>query len=224
MSASRLLTQATGVAAGAKGFASAVESLIPASIWCVGRNYADHAKELGNSVPTTPMIFLKAGSCIVPSGPVRLPSFSEDVHFEVELAIQLGEDLTPARGAVAVDLTARDLQNKCKKQGHPWEIAKSFHESCPLGSFFSLQGVELSKLQLVLTVNGEVRQNGQTADMVFDVPTLVDYVKKHFPVRAGDLLLTGTPKGVGRILPGDHLKATVRNESTVLSEGAWPVQ
>jgi acylpyruvate hydrolase len=89
-------------------------NLLPGSIWCVGRNFADHAKELGNAVPTAPMIFLKAGSCIVPAQtPLRLPSFSGDIHYEVELAVELGADLQPARAAVSLDLTARDVQVRC---------------------------------------------------------------------------------------------------------------
>ena len=114
-------------------------------------------------------------------------------------------------------------QDGCKKSGHPWTLPKSFPNSCPVGSFFSLQGLDLSTLQLQLSVNGEVRQQGTTSDMIFSVPELLEWVKRHFPVRPGDLLLCGTPKGVGRLSVGDAIMANISCGGKVLSQGAWDV-
>lgn len=193
------------------------------NIWCVGRNYADHAKELGNAVPEKPMIFLKAGSCAVESGqPLRFPSWLGTIHHEVEMALIFDEHLEISQAAVALDLTARDLQTQLKKQSYPWTLAKSFPQACPLGSRFAIKNLsELqSRGQIQLFINEELRQNGNFRDMVFPVNQLVDYLRSHLPVMPGDLLMTGTPAGVGPLEPGDLIHA----EIVGLSEGRWKVE
>ncbi|MFP5518748.1 MAG: fumarylacetoacetate hydrolase family protein [Bdellovibrionia bacterium] len=180
------------------------------NIWAIGRNYADHAKELGNSVPSTPMVFLKAGSTAVFSSEIQLPSWAQDVHHEVELALIFNEALEVERACLALDLTERKKQTEAKNAGSPWTLAKSFTSSCPLSAPFEVSHLdELSALALELKINGEVKQAGNTQDMIFKIPTLIDYVKSHFPVCAGDLLLTGTPSGVGPIQRGDFIEAQI---------------
>ncbi|NUN06842.1 MAG: fumarylacetoacetate hydrolase family protein [Bdellovibrio sp.] len=181
------------------------------NIWAVGRNYADHAKELGNSVPTQPMIFLKAGSCAsLAASEIKLPEWSKDVHHEIELALRFDQNLQISDAAVAIDVTERAFQAELKAKGHPWTLAKSFKDSCPLSAFFPVKNLEeLKNLNLVLKVNDEVRQNGNTAQMIFSLQTLVDFVLTHFPVTPGDVLLTGTPAGVGAMKSGDILEAEI---------------
>lgn len=187
-------------------------------IWAVGRNYADHAREMGHTAsPSTsePMIFLKAGSTAVPSGgKIRLPSWSSDVHHECELALRFGDDLTFSHLTLALDLTARDVQAKLKAAGHPWTLAKSFTDSCPLGAPIPLSrltpgGLGIADLVFTLKVNGETRQTGRARDMIFPPETLRRYLLERFPVQSGDWLLTGTPAGVARIAPGDRLEAEI---------------
>lgn len=197
------------------------------NIWAIGRNYADHAKELGNSIPQEPLIFLKSGATILTSGQsLSLPPHSQNVHHEVEMAIQLGEDLQPANVAIALDLTARDLQEELKKKAHPWTLAKSFIHSTPLGTFTSIKNCrDLSKLRLQLLVNGEIRQQGSTSQMIFSTESILEYLKPRVPLCPGDLLLTGTPQGVGAIQKDDELRAQLLDENgKILSEGLWTVQ
>ncbi|KAG2433913.1 hypothetical protein HXX76_008265 [Chlamydomonas incerta] len=202
--------------------------LTPNNVWCIGRNYAEHVRELGNEVQPAgeaPMIFLKAGSSVVPPGNIHLPAWSQDVHHEVELAVELGHDLRPARAAVALDLTARDVQSKLKSKQWPWTLAKSFAGATPLGPAFSLSGVDPTKLWLTLDVNGKRRQTGRTSDMIFSLDTQLNYVRRHFPVVPGDVLLTGTPHGVSRMAAGDEILARVLGPAgEVLSEAVWHVR
>jgi acylpyruvate hydrolase len=181
------------------------------NIWCVGRNYAEHAHELGNSVPTTPLIFLKAGSCaVIAKSEFHLPEWAEDIHHEVELVLQFGPKLLIDRACVGLDLTERKKQGELKAKGQPWTLAKSFKESCPLSSFFPVKNVqELADLSLALRVNGETRQDSLTSQMVFPLEQLIDYVCRHFPVCEGDLLMTGTPSGVGPLKKGDQVEAEI---------------
>ena len=194
-------------------------------IVCVGRNYAAHAKEMGNPVPDAPMLFIKPATALVDlKQPLVLPSFSQDVHHEVELAVLIGTPLRKADAAavappaiagvaVAVDLTARDIQSSLKKKGHPWEISKGFDGACPLSPFVSPSSfADLQDIHLSLTVNGESRQTGNTRNMVFGVADLVAYMSQYFTLLGGDLILTGTPAGVGPVNPGDELVLTLGNK------------
>lgn len=192
------------------------------NIWAVGRNYAEHAKELGNAVPESPMIFLKAGSSLVSDGGrFALPKFSQDIHHECEVAFKFDQLLQFSEMTVALDLTARDVQTKLKTAGHPWTLAKSFKASCPIGAFVKAPAPgEWQNLKFTFKVNGEIRQSGHTADMIHSVETLRKYVIEHFPVVPGDLLLTGTPKGVGLLKHGDRLEAEIAG----FCKGSWNIE
>lgn len=186
------------------------------NIWAVGRNYAEHAKELGNDVPTEPMIFLKAGStATLASSTITMPAWQPKLHHEVELALRFNSQLKIAHACLALDLTDREKQNELKSKGHPWTLAKSFKGSCPLSDFFSVGSLdELKNLDLSLKVNGELRQRGSTSQMIFSLEALIEFVLKHFPVVPGDLLLTGTPAGVGPFKSGDVLEASIAGKAT----------
>jgi len=190
-------------------------------IVCIGRNYAEHIKELGNQTPDKPVIFIKPASALIPTGgTVVIPSYSDDCHHEIELAVLIGtrvKDVSPhgaldyVRGyAVALDLTLRDVQSGQKAKGLPWEIAKAFDTSCPLSDFVPASQVkDPQNLQLRLTVSGELRQNGNTCDMMRSIAELIAATSACFTLEEGDILLTGTPSGVGRIVSGDHLEASI---------------
>lgn len=184
------------------------------NIWAVGRNYAEHAKELGNEIPTEPMIFLKAGSTAsLASKDLHLPAWDSEIHHEVELALQFDENLQIDEACIALDLTDRKKQNELKAKGHPWTLAKSFKDSCPLSNFFPVNDLEeLKNLEITLKINNEIRQKGNTNQMIFKIEDLINFVKKHFPVMPGDLLLTGTPSGVGPIKKGDILEAELKTK------------
>jgi 2-keto-4-pentenoate hydratase/2-oxohepta-3-ene-1,7-dioic acid hydratase in catechol pathway len=184
------------------------------NIWAVGRNYADHAKELGNAVPAKPLMFLKAGSSAsVNSTEIILPHWVTEVHHEVELALKFSNHLHIIEGAVALDLTERNLQNEAKKAGQPWTLAKSFHSACAVSAFFMVRKLdECRDLRLRLWVNDELRQDGRTSQMIFGFEEVIEFAKEHFPVCPGDLLLTGTPAGVGPIRAGDRVKVEIEGQ------------
>jgi acylpyruvate hydrolase len=184
------------------------------NIWAVGRNFADHAKEMNAEIPTKPMIFLKAGSCAsVNSTEIVLPHWTEEVHHEVELALKFSPYMHIIDGAIALDLTERKLQTEAKKNGHPWTLSKSFSESCPVSASFSIKQLELlDKLSIKLWVNDELKQEGSFADWIFKPKDLIAYLMEHFPVCGGDLLLTGTPSGVGPLRRGDKVVAEIPGE------------
>jgi 2-keto-4-pentenoate hydratase/2-oxohepta-3-ene-1,7-dioic acid hydratase in catechol pathway len=195
--------------------------LAPSKIVCVGRNYAAHAKELGNEVPKQPLLFLKPPSSLVRSGEsIWLPSVSNRVDFEGEIGVVVGERLrkvspTDARAALvnicAVnDVTARDLQ----KSDVQFTRAKGFDTFCPVGPLGPVPD-DLSTLRLRTLVNGEVRQDGTAADMVFDIPALVAYISAVMTLEPGDLILTGTPEGVGTLSAGDVVEVEVVGVSRV---------
>lgn len=190
-------------------------------IVCIGRNYAEHIRELGNQTPDKPVIFIKPASALVATGgTVVIPSYSDDCHHEIELAALIGKtakDVTPEQAldnvsgyGVALDLTLRDVQNAQKAKGLPWEIAKAFDTSCPLSDFVPASQVkDPQNLQLQLTVSGDLRQDGNTRDMMRSVAELIAATSSYFTLEEGDILLTGTPSGVGRIVSGDQLEASI---------------
>jgi len=188
---------------------------------CIGRNYAEHIKELGNQTPDKPVIFIKPASAILPSGgTIVIPNYADDCHHEIELAVLIGKsakNVTAAEApgyvsgyAVALDLTLRDVQSAQKSKGLPWEIAKAFDTSCPISDFVPAgQVTDPQNLQLKLTVSGEVRQDGNTRDMMRSIAELIAAASSYFTMEEGDILLTGTPSGVGRIASGDQLEASI---------------
>ncbi len=187
-------------------------------IVCIGRNYADHAKELNNPVPTEPLLFIKPGSCTVPlEGGFSIPDDRGEVHFEAEIAVLIGKPLSrrpneeEVRDAIsgfapALDLTLRDVQSRLKEKGHPWELAKSFDGACVLAPFVPGDAVEsLTDIGIRLTINGEVRQDGTSRDMVNAILPLLQHISANFSLQPGDVVLTGTPAGVGPLKQGDNL-------------------
>jgi 2-keto-4-pentenoate hydratase/2-oxohepta-3-ene-1,7-dioic acid hydratase in catechol pathway len=190
----------------------------PSKIICVGRNYRDHAKELGNEVPTEPLLFFKPpSSLLAPGGIVRMPAASQRVDFEGELAFVIGKRTSRFkaadsdwRGAIrgytlANDVTARDLQ---KKEGQ-WTRGKGWDTFCPVGPIVS-DGIDpAAGMVLETRVNGELRQHGSTADFIFTIPQLLEYITQAITLEPGDLVLTGTPAGVGPLAPGDRVEVSV---------------
>jgi 2-keto-4-pentenoate hydratase/2-oxohepta-3-ene-1,7-dioic acid hydratase in catechol pathway len=184
------------------------------NIYCVGRNYADHAKELGNQVPTEPVIFLKAPSSLraLAQGPLAFPD--ESFHHELELCLLIGREVKSAADvdnesiialSLGLDLTRRGVQDQLKKQSLPWTIAKSFAGAGILAPFVNARGIDLTQVDLQLAVNGEIRQQGNTRDMIFPCFTILKYLATLQPLVPGDLIFTGTPSGVGPIRRGDKL-------------------
>lgn len=185
---------------------------------CVGRNYAAHAKELNNPVPTEPLLFIKPGSCVVSAeGGFNIPQDRGAVHYEIEIAVLIGKPLSrqPSEEEVldaisgyapALDLTLRDVQDELKEKGWPWEVAKSFDGACVLAPFISGFAVkDAAKLDVRLTINGEVRQDSNSAEMLFPIVPLIQHIAGQFALQPGDVVLTGTPAGVGPLQEGDEL-------------------
>ena len=186
------------------------------SIWCIGKNYPLHAKELAEPMEKEPLVFLKSVHCIVGSGEkIDLPSFSSKVEYETELAFLLDENLEFSHITVALDLTARDIQAICKQKGLPWTLAKSFKQSCPLGLWQPYR--KKQEIDFSLWVNGALRQKGTSSAMLFSVGNIKNYLKERFPVKPGDVVLTGTPEGISKVIPGDN--ATVYLGNTIV--GSW---
>lgn len=191
-------------------------------IFCIGRNYAAHAAELGNAVSGDPVLFMKPASAIVPVGArIRLPHGRGAVHHEAELVLLIGRDGATGEKDVAgialgLDLTLRDEQAKLKAKGLPWELAKAFDGSAPLGEFVAAPA-DFASLAFDCRVNDALRQRGETRDMLFPVPRIVEFLARHFALRAGDLVYTGTPEGVGPLAPGD----TIEVSSAFTGAHAW---
>ena len=195
--------------------------LTAGKLLCIGRNYAAHAAEMKSPVPVTPMVFLKPASALVSSGgSIVLPKESSDVHHEVELVALIGlggknirehEALNHVAGfAAGLDMTARDIQAAAKSKGHPWTVSKGFDSFAPLGNFEPTQAAgDPQDLTIELHINGELRQQGKTADMIFPVARLIAYCSSIMTLEPGDLIFTGTPEGVGPVAEGDVLEASV---------------
>ena len=190
-------------------------------IICIGRNYADHAKEMNSAVPEVPMFFMKADvSLLRPGTPFFYPSFSNDIHYECEVVVKIdrvGKNIAErfahkyySEIGLGIDFTARDLQAQCKEKGHPWEIAKSFEGSAAIcKKFIPAEELDLDNLKFSMNQNGQEVQNGTTSDMIFTIHQLISYISKFMTLKKGDLIYTGTPAGVGPIAIGDELKGFI---------------
>jgi 2-keto-4-pentenoate hydratase/2-oxohepta-3-ene-1,7-dioic acid hydratase in catechol pathway len=194
-------------------------------IFCVGRNYVEHIKELNNERPDEPVIFTKPDTALIRNNaPFYYPEFSKDIHHEVELVLKIskeGKNIEEEFAAkyidsigVGIDFTARDLQQKAKTKGLPWDIAKGFNGSAPLADKFIpvADFKNLADINFKLEVNGQLKQQGNTSLMLFPFDNIIAYLSKFFTLKTGDLIFTGTPSGVGPVVPGDKLSAYIEND------------
>jgi 2-keto-4-pentenoate hydratase/2-oxohepta-3-ene-1,7-dioic acid hydratase in catechol pathway len=200
------------------------------NIFCIGRNYAEHAKELGNSIPTEPVVFLKPTSSIIyHDDQIVIPKNRGEIHHEVEVVLVIGktgknieENLAwdYVRGVgIGLDLTARDLQSKAKEKGLPWAVSKGFDTFAVLSSFIPVPAPEIrDSMKFSLLVDGVVKQSGVTSDMIFSIPKLIAFLSSVFTLSPGDLIFTGTPQGVGPIHEGQNLQARLE-DGLVLNVG-----
>ena len=194
-------------------------------IICIGRSYLAHVKELDNALPTEPMFFMKPETAVLPAGvPFPYPDFSHAIHYETELVLHIcktGKAIDEKMASeyydaitVGIDFTARDLQNQCKAKGHPWEIAKAFDCSAPMGDFKKISELKHSDdIAFGMKLNGEWVQQGHSRDMIFDFNKIVSYVSRFVTLNEGDCIFTGTPQGVGEVRVGDTLELFLEDES-----------
>ncbi len=193
-------------------------------IICIGRNYAEHAKEMNATIPSEPVFFLKPDTALIKENqPFYYPDFSIDVHHEVELVLKINK---PGKNigtdfaykyyneiGIGIDFTARDIQTVCKEKGLPWEKAKAFDGSAPLGSFISKEKIQdINAINFSLKINNESVQKGNTKDLLFSFDSIISYVSHFITLKTGDLIFTGTPSGVGPVKIGDKLTAFIENE------------
>jgi 2-keto-4-pentenoate hydratase/2-oxohepta-3-ene-1,7-dioic acid hydratase in catechol pathway len=195
-------------------------------IFCVGRNYAEHAKELGNAVPEAPVIFMKPDTALLaPGAKFEYPSFTSDLHYEIELVLRIGKTAKNIAAAnalscvdaitVGIDFTARDVQAGLKSKGLPWEKAKAWDNSAIIGEwkpFNAEANADGGEILFSLTKNGQKAQSGTTQDMIYSFETLLEHISGYFTLSPGDLVYTGTPAGVGPCLPGDTLAGFLGDE------------
>lgn len=186
-------------------------------IICIGRNYRKHAEELGREIPGEPVVFMKPDSALLKKNkPFFLPDFSSDVQYETEIVVKiskLGKGIEKKFAhryfdeiTLGVDITARDIQNIKVSKGQPWELAKGFDGSAPVGEFIPIGDTgDIDNIDFRLEINGRIAQKGNSSEMIFSVSTLIEYVSKFFTLKTGDLIFTGTPAGVGKLCKGDNL-------------------
>jgi len=192
-------------------------------IICIGRNYAEHAKEMNSAVPTEPIFFMKPDVALLKEGDFYYPNFTKDLHFECEIVVKIdkvGKNIEEKFASkyyseitLGIDFTARDLQSQCKEKGLPWEKAKAFDNSAPISSkWIKIADLDFENTEFIFSQNGEVRQVGKTSDMLFSIDQLIAYVSQFVTLKTGDLIYTGTPSGVGPVAIGDVLTATLNGE------------
>ena len=178
-------------------------------IFCIGKNYADHVQELahlGHAPDGECVVFMKPASCVVPVGrPIRLPKNRGSVHHETELVVRLNAEGEVGHFTLGLDLTLRELQTTLKNKGAPWELAKAFDDAAPLGDWRAYRGEDLQALEFTGTVNGECRQHGRTLDMLYPVARQIQILAQTWKLGDGDVIYTGTPRGVGPLVPGDRI-------------------
>ncbi|MBT3417905.1 MAG: fumarylacetoacetate hydrolase family protein [Flavobacteriales bacterium] len=193
-------------------------------IICIGRNYLNHAKELGNSISNEPLFFLKPETAIQPKGhPFFIPDFSDNIHYEVELVVRInksGKHIAEkfahkyySKIGLGIDFTARDIQEECKAKGLPWEKAKGFDGSAQLSrTFIDKSKLELDNIPFRLEKNGEQVQIGNSKDMLFNFDKIISYLSQFYTLKIGDLIYTGTPEGVGKVIAGETLKGFITDK------------
>jgi 2-keto-4-pentenoate hydratase/2-oxohepta-3-ene-1,7-dioic acid hydratase in catechol pathway len=198
-------------------------------IFCIGRNYSDHAKELGNAVPENPVVFCKPDTALVRDGePFYHPDFSNDIHHEVELVIRIhkmGKKIQEKFAknyfneiGLGIDFTARDKQAELKAKGLPWELAKAFDGSAPIGELMSVEKLDLNNIQFSLTKNGVLVQEGNSSQMIFSFEQIVSFISQFFTLKVGDLIYTGTPAGVGKVSVGEKLEGFIGDRKMLQCE------
>ena len=193
-------------------------------IIAIGRNYAEHAKELNNPIPGVPVIFMKPDTALLKDNkPFYHPDFSEDIHHEIEIVLKVckeGKHISEKFAAnyfdevaLGVDFTARDIQSRHKEKGLPWELAKAFDSSAPISNFLPKANfADLHNLNFKLVINGEIRQQGNTSMMLFSFDYIIAFVSKYITLKKGDLIFTGTPSGVGKVNVGDRLEGYIEDQ------------
>ena len=186
-------------------------------IICIGRNYAEHAKELNNPLPTSPLFFMKPDVALLTDSKFYYPNFTKDLHFECEIVVKIdkaGKNIREefahkyySKITLGIDFTARDLQTKCKSEGLPWEMAKSFDNSSPIASkWIDLSTINFDSTSFNFYQNDRLVQHGKSSDMIFNINQIIAYVSGFVTLKTGDLIFTGTPSGVGPVAIGDHLR------------------
>lgn len=195
-------------------------------IICIGRNYAEHAKELGNEIPENPVIFMKPDTAVLKKGSdFYIPEFSDDIHYELEVVVKIskgGKYIQEENAGkhyeeigLGIDFTARDVQSKLKEKGLPWELAKGFDGSAVISEFFKKEDFDLKNLHFSLLKNKESVQDGNTSMMLFRPEKIIAFVSQYFTLRTGDLIFTGTPKGVGKVSENDILEAYLEDHKVL---------
>ncbi|MFA7274451.1 MAG: fumarylacetoacetate hydrolase family protein [Crocinitomicaceae bacterium] len=185
-------------------------------IFCIGRNYGAHAKEMNAALPTTPIFFMKPDTAVLKESDFYMPKFTNDLHYECEIVVRIdrvGKNIAEpfahkyySEIGLGIDFTARDLQQECKEKGLPWEIAKSWENSAPLSNiWFDKSTLDLNNLKFSLKKNGEIVQTGNSSDMIFSIDQIIAYLSQFNTLKVGDLIFTGTPAGVGPVQVGDEL-------------------
>lgn len=199
-------------------------------IFCVGRNYAEHAKELQNEIPTAPVIFMKPPTALSKSGaPLYYPEFTNDLHYEGEIVLRIGKNGKKIQEkfahkyidamTIGFDFTARDVQNELKSKGLPWELAKGFDGAAAIGSFVKIEDIkDFSDIDFIIEKNQKEVQHGNTRDLLFSFQKLIAFISQYFTLQQGDLIFTGTPKGVGPVQVGDVLTGVFKGEIIVSVE------
>jgi acylpyruvate hydrolase len=192
-------------------------------IICIGRNYAEHAKELKNEIPTEPVFFMKPDTALLKEADFYIPDFTNDLHHEIELVIKIskaGKHIEEQFAhkyyneiGLGIDFTARDLQAKAKEKGLPWEKAKAFDNSAPIGKFIAKEKLKLEAIDFELKINGQSKQVGNSKDLIFSFDKIISYVSKFISLKVGDLIYTGTPEGVSQVKVGDKLEGFLNGES-----------
>ena len=192
-------------------------------IICIGRNYAEHAKEMKSDIPTEPVFFMKPETALLKDKDFYYPEFTKDLHHEVEIILKIsknGKHIAEEFAStyyneigIGIDFTARDIQQKCKEKGLPWEKAKAFDNAAPIGEFVSKETfADLKNISFQLNINGKPRQIGNTKDLIFSFEKIISYISQFITLKTGDLIYTGTPEGVSAVNIGDVLEASIEGK------------